>query len=100
MTKRYRAEHVGSLLRPADLLAARAAWQERRITLEQLRPAEDHAIESALAEQHRLGIDICTDGEMRRGSWLTYMAEAVEDFVPDKVAFEWKGTGGRVEAST
>jgi 5-methyltetrahydropteroyltriglutamate--homocysteine methyltransferase len=100
MNRRYRAEQVGSLLRPADLLAARAALRDGQITLDQLRRVEDHAINVALSEQHRLGIDVCSDGEMRRGSWLTDMAEAVEGFVPDKVALEWKGPGGGVEGST
>jgi methionine synthase II (cobalamin-independent) len=100
MMTRYRAEQVGSLLRPPDLLKARAAWKEHRITLDQLHRAEDRAIDAALDEQHRVGIDIYTDGELRRGSWLTDMAEAVEGFVPDNVALEWKGPGGGIEGST
>ena len=41
-----------------------------------------------------------TDGEMRRGSWLTDMADAVEGFVPERVVLEWKGPGGGAEGST
>jgi 5-methyltetrahydropteroyltriglutamate--homocysteine methyltransferase len=100
MTTPYRAEQVGSLLRPPELLEARAARGDGQITLDQLRRVEDRAIEAALKQQHRLGMDICTDGEMRRGSWLTDMAEAVEGFVPDRVSLEWKGPGGGLEGST
>jgi 5-methyltetrahydropteroyltriglutamate--homocysteine methyltransferase len=100
MAARYRAEQVGSLLRPPELLQARAGHAEGRRTLEELRTAEDRAILDALQRQRQVDIDVTTDGEMRRGSWLTDMAEAVEGFVPDRVAFEWRGPGAGVEAST
>ena len=100
MTKNFRAEQVGSLLRPPELLEARTAHAEGRIPVSQLRSVEDRSIAAALARQHELGLDICTDGEMRRGSWLTDMAEAVEGFVPNRVALEWKGPGGGMEGST
>ena len=47
-----------------------------------------------------MGLDIYSDGEMRRGSWLTDMADAVEGFVRDRVMLDWKGPGGGPEAST
>src|SRR5579885_69804 len=100
MAVRYRAEQVGSLLRPPELLAARAAFQSGRLAPEQLRAAEDQAILAALETQRAIGIGILTDGEMRRGSWLSAMAEAVEGFVPQKVDLEWKGPGGGREGST
>lgn len=92
----YRAEQVGSLLRPPELLQARAS----QVSAEELRAMEDRGILEALARQRSIGIDILTDGEMRRGSWLTDMAEAVDGFVSDKVMLEWKGPGGSTEAST
>lgn len=96
----YRAEQVGSLLRPPELLEARAQRADGRISVEQLRAAEDRAIQDAFEQQRRIGIDILTDGEQRRGSWITDMAEAVEGFVPDRVKLEWKGPSGGVEGST
>jgi len=96
----FRAEHVGSLLRPPDLLQARAAHAAGGLTLEQLRAAEDRAILHVLEKQRQLGLDVVTDGEMRRGSWLTDMADAVDGFVSERVALEWKGPGGGVEGST
>ncbi len=100
MTNRFRAEQVGSLLRPPELLEARAAHAEGRLPLDQLRGVEDRAILAALEKQRAIGIDICTDGEMRRGSWLTDMADAVDGFVSQKVMLEWKGPGGGAEGST
>src|SRR5215470_12770507 len=100
MTLRYRAEQVGSLLRPPQLLQYRAQYAESRLPLEKLRSREDEAIEAALEKQRQIGIDILTDGEMRRGSWLTGMADAVEGFVAQRVELDWKGPGGGREASS
>jgi 5-methyltetrahydropteroyltriglutamate--homocysteine methyltransferase len=96
----YRAEQVGSLLRPLELLDMRAAVSAGRATAGQLRAVEDRAIAEALQKQREIGLDILSDGEMRRGSWLTDMADAVDGFVPDAVSLEWKGPGGGVEVST
>jgi 5-methyltetrahydropteroyltriglutamate--homocysteine methyltransferase len=100
MPKSYRAQHIGSLLRPPELLQARAAHAAGELPLEQLRAAEDRAILQVLEKQRQLGLDVVTDGELRRGSWLTDMAEAVDGFVSDRVPLEWKGPGGGVEGST
>jgi 5-methyltetrahydropteroyltriglutamate--homocysteine methyltransferase len=100
MTVRYRAEQVGSLLRPPQLLQDRAQYAESLLSLEELRSREDEAIEAALQKQRQIGIDILTDGEMRRGSWLTDMADAVEGFVAQRVELDWKGPGGGREASS
>jgi len=61
---------------------------------------EDRAILEAIQRQRDVGLDVYTDGEMRRGSWLTDMADAVEGFVPEKVMLDWKGPGGGPEASS
>jgi 5-methyltetrahydropteroyltriglutamate--homocysteine methyltransferase len=95
-----RAEHVGSLLRPPELLKARADFAEGRLNLEQLRETEDRAILEALEKQSAAGLDRITDGEFRRGSWLTDMADAVEGFVRDRVVLDWKGPGGGPEVSS
>ena len=100
MPPRFHAETVGSLLRPPDLLKARAAHAEGKLGLEDLRAAEDRAILAAFEGQHKAGLKIFTDGEFRRGSWLTDMADAVDGFVADKVILDWKGPGGGFEAST
>lgn len=86
-------------MRPADLLQARAAYAEGRLGLEELRKIEDRAILDALELQRRVGLDVFSDGEFRRGGWMTDVAEAVEGFVPERVGIRWRGPGGGVEGS-
>jgi len=65
----FRAEHVGSLLRPATLTEARRKLQRGEISAEQLREAEDTAIREIVRMQEDVGLQAVTDGELRRGSW-------------------------------
>ena len=95
-----RAEQVGSLLRPPDLLAARTAYAEGRLDVSALREKENAAIRSAVQRQRDIGLDVVADGEMRRYSWLTGMADAVDGFLPDSVMLEWHGPGGGREKTT
>jgi methionine synthase II (cobalamin-independent) len=100
MAMGYRADHAGSLLRPAGLLEVRAAYAEGRLERDALRQAEDRAVLEAIQLQRDVGLGIFTDGEYRRGSWLTDLAEAVEGFMHDHVLLEWHGPGGGTETST
>ena len=90
----YRADQVGSLLRPPELLKARADFAEGKIGLEDLRLEEDRSILDVLAIQRQAGIDVLTDGEYRRGAWMTDMAEAVDGFVKQSAVMHWQGPGG------
>jgi 5-methyltetrahydropteroyltriglutamate--homocysteine methyltransferase len=65
----FRADHVGSLLRPARLLQARADHAAGRLPAEALRAVEDEAIRDAVRMQEELGLQAATDGEFRRASW-------------------------------
>jgi 5-methyltetrahydropteroyltriglutamate--homocysteine methyltransferase len=65
----FRADHVGSLLRPPALLNARADHETGRLDGAGLRAAEDEAIVEAIAMQEAIGLRSATDGEMRRESW-------------------------------
>jgi 5-methyltetrahydropteroyltriglutamate--homocysteine methyltransferase len=65
----FRADHVGSLLRPASVLAARHDFAAGRIGAEQLRAVEDEAIAQVVAMQRDAGLQSATDGEFRRASW-------------------------------
>jgi 5-methyltetrahydropteroyltriglutamate--homocysteine methyltransferase len=65
----FRADHVGSLLRPPELKAARESFQAGTITAERLRAIEDEAIRTAVAMQEGVGLQAATDGELRRQSW-------------------------------
>src|SRR5260370_37989374 len=62
----FRADHVGSLLRPPELLKARAERAAARISAEELRRFEDAAIREAVAFQEEVGLQSVTDGENRR----------------------------------
>ena len=73
----FRAEHVGSLLRPETLLKARAAAEgdqyrhaEGPLTYTQLKGIEDDAIRDVVRLQEDVGLSVVTDGEFRRRSWF------------------------------
>jgi 5-methyltetrahydropteroyltriglutamate--homocysteine methyltransferase len=68
-TPPFRADHVGSLLRPPDLLAARADRAAGRLSAEELRAVEDDAIRDVVRMQRDVGLQSATDGEFRRTSW-------------------------------
>ena len=68
-TPPFRADHVGSLLRPPELLAAREDVAAGRIDAAELRRIEDEAIRAAVRMQEEVGLKVATDGEFRRASW-------------------------------
>ena len=74
MAVKYRADHVGSLLRPAELLQARGSNMSR----DELRAMEDKHIVKALERQKDLGFKIFTDGELRRNNFMSDFNDAVE----------------------
>src|SRR5689334_25394164 len=96
MTAAYRADHVGSLLRPLEVLEARAARAEQRISPEELRAIEDRAILLVLDLQRQVGLDVLSDGEYRRSSWAGDFADAVDGYVSvaPPVAFDWRMPDG------
>jgi 5-methyltetrahydropteroyltriglutamate--homocysteine methyltransferase len=65
----FRADQVGSLLRPAELAATRAAFRRGEVDAAQLRGAEDQAIRAAVRRQEAAGLQSITDGEFRRDWW-------------------------------
>lgn len=97
MKPAYRADHVGSLLRPASLKQARAAFQQGRISREELTSLEDQAILEALERQRQAGVDVFSDGEFRRSGFQNDLMEAVAGYVPTErpVARIWRGPGGQ-----
>ncbi len=89
MAPPHRADHVGSFLRPAELLEARQAGASP----ERLRVIEDQHILRVLAKQKELGLDIFTDGEFRRRNFMSDLIDAVHGFdTGDAVARSWQGT--------
>ncbi len=65
----FRADHVGSLLRPRELAEARAARRAGTLSAEGLRAVEDRCIEAAIRKQEEIGLRSATDGEYRRAYW-------------------------------
>ncbi len=65
----FRADHVGSLLRPAALKDARAKHARKEIADAQLKEIEDREIEKAIKKQEEIGLKLATDGEFRRSWW-------------------------------
>jgi len=72
----FRADHVGSLLRPPELAALRARWKAGEVDAATLRHAEDEAIRAAVRRQEATGLQSITDGEFRRDWWhLDFLAQ-------------------------
>ncbi len=65
----FRADHVGSLLRPPEVFAAREALKLGQIDVGRLRSIEDAAIRDVVAGQEKVGLEVVTDGEFRRENW-------------------------------
>ncbi|MDZ7726864.1 MAG: hypothetical protein U5Q44_00995 [Dehalococcoidia bacterium] len=84
----YRADHVGSLLRPQEILDARA----QGVSGDALREIEDRHIRRVLERQRDVGLKIYTDGEFRRRTFMSDFNDSVEGLDEgDAVQREWKG---------
>ncbi len=95
----FRADHVGSLLRPPELLAARADFAAGRIPAEQLRAVEDAAITDAVKMQEAVGLQSATDGEFRRASWhmdFIYQLGGISK-APGNLAVKFHNPSGDIE---
>lgn len=84
------ADVVGSLLRPPDLLAAQKQLAAGTLSSSQFKEIEDRAVDDAIALQKDVGLEIVTDGEMRRQSFQSQMTAAVSGFGEHNLdAFLW-----------
>src|ERR1700754_2121339 len=84
-TPPFRADHIGSLLRPKMLLDARANHSRGEIGPEALAQAEESAIRDALTLQERVGLRLATDGEFRRRSYHSFFYAQLGDVRIDTV---------------
>jgi 5-methyltetrahydropteroyltriglutamate--homocysteine methyltransferase len=97
MANAFRADHVGSLLRPAALVDARHAHAPP----DELRALEDHHVLQVLARQREVGLDVVTDGELRRANFMSDLTDAVDGFdTSDILPRAWQGTGAQVSSVT
>ena len=94
-----RAETVGSLLRPPELLEARRRHAEGEIAPERRRELEDAAVLAAIELQESAGLDVITDGEMRRAGWSA-TTEVLDGFEPRPggPGLTWHGEGPELRA--
>ena len=76
----YRSDVVGSLLRPTYLKDARESHQAGRINDSEFKSIEDRAVDAAVKLQKRAGVEILTDGELRRYAFFGHLVDAVEGF--------------------
>jgi 5-methyltetrahydropteroyltriglutamate--homocysteine methyltransferase len=95
----FRAEHIGSLLRPPGLQQRRQKFARGEVTRDTLVEAEDRAIADAVQLQERVGLKLATDGEFRRRSYHSYFYAQLGDIVPD-LSPEPDGSGGRAAQPT
>jgi 5-methyltetrahydropteroyltriglutamate--homocysteine methyltransferase len=101
-TPPFRADHVGSLLRPPRLLAARADRAAGRISGEQLRAVEDDAIREVVRMQRDVGLRTATDGEFRRTSWhmdFIYRLGGITQS-DDRITVQFRNADGTIEFDT
>lgn len=96
-TPPFRAEHVGSLLRPSDLLDARARHSRGEISEIELRQIENAAVRYVVKLQEDLGFESVTDGELRRTTWHSDFLYQIAGVSRRRVLASWHNDGGRVE---
>ncbi len=98
----FRADHVGSLLRPPELLRARAEHAAGRLDAAELRAVENEAIRGAVRMQEAVGLPAVTDGEFRRTSWhmdFIYQFDGINT-ADDKVKVSFHNEEGDIEFMT
>ena len=96
----FRADHVGSLLRPRELTSARAAFKAGRIDADALRAAEDAAILDVIELQRAAGLQSVTDGEFRRTSWhmdFIYQLGGVEQVTGESLHVRFRSEQGEYD---
>jgi 5-methyltetrahydropteroyltriglutamate--homocysteine methyltransferase len=95
----FRADHVGSLLRPPRLLQAREEFAAGRLPADELHAVEDEAIKDVVRMQHDVGLQSATDGEFRRATWhmdFIYQIGGISK-APGHLAVRFRNPSGSIE---
>ena len=90
----FRAEHIGSLLRPPELRQAFRDRNEGRITQDTFRAIQDDCIRDAVRMQERVGLEALTDGEFRRASYWSHFVEGIEGLGLAQARFDFHDDAG------
>jgi 5-methyltetrahydropteroyltriglutamate--homocysteine methyltransferase len=99
-TPPFRADHVGSLLRPPKLMHAREEFATDRLAADELRAIEDDAIRDVVKMQRDVGLQSATDGEFRRATWhmdFIYQLGGVEKLPPGDISVQFHNAKGDIE---
>ncbi|SDP42385.1 5-methyltetrahydropteroyltriglutamate--homocysteine methyltransferase [Klenkia soli] len=95
----FRADHVGSLLRPAHLLEARARFASGELDADGLRAVEDEAVDEVVRLQADVGLSTATDGEFRRASWhmdFIYAIQGIEK-IEENITVHFRNADGTLD---
>ncbi len=90
----FRADHVGSLLRPREIIEARHKMRDRTIDQDELRSLEDRAIREVVKLQEDIGLPAVTDGEFRRGAFFSHFVKNVEGMTVKATPFSFSNDTG------
>src|SRR3954468_12927854 len=96
----FRADHVGSLLRPKSLLGAREKHAAGQISDDELNAAEDEAIREVVQMQTDVGLRSATDGEFRRASWhmdFIYSLDGISKVEGGDIVVQFHSPDGDIE---
>src|SRR3954449_11593412 len=96
----FRADHVGSLLRPENLLDARARYAAGEIDAAELRGIEDEAIADVVRMQGDIGLRTATDGEFRRASWhmaFIYAIDGISKATDENSVVHFRNADGTID---
>jgi 5-methyltetrahydropteroyltriglutamate--homocysteine methyltransferase len=90
----FRADHIGSLLRPPELIKARHELREGKIKEDELRAIEDRAIRDVVRLQEDIGLQAVTDGEFRRGAFFSHFVKTVDGMTVKPTPFVFSNDTG------
>jgi methionine synthase II (cobalamin-independent) len=95
----YRADHVGSLLRPPELVRARDEHAAGRLSADELRAVEDEAIRDVVRKQEEVGLQSATDGEFRRTTWHMDFIDSLGGIThaEEEILVEFHNPAGTIE---
>jgi 5-methyltetrahydropteroyltriglutamate--homocysteine methyltransferase len=90
----FRAEHIGSFIRPPELIQARHDLREGKIDERELRRIEDRCIDDVVRLQEDAGLGVVTDGEYRRGAFFSHFVKSVRGMAVRKTAYTFHNDAG------
>ena len=89
-----RVDHVGSLIRPDNLIQSWRSWEDGKLPQDELKAVQDECIRAVVALQQDIGLQLVTDGEFRRAGWQRGFMSAVDGFDFERSDFLFKDGKG------